>query len=243
MKSKLYSAFPGCGKTTYFNTTKKNVLDSDSSTFDKRGFPKNYLNHIETNVVDSSVDTILISSHKDVRDGLVKRKLFFNLVYPDRSLKEEYIERYEKRGNNEGFIKLLKENWDNWMDEMEEQEDCNKIVLKSGEFLSDVIDQYFMIAYKLIRKMKDGSLSPLFINRKSRIPIGEWMESEIHPTKGFSVRKGWHCLPKKNAPHLSEKNRVWVEVEVDNYEFFNRPESQGGTWLLAQRMKIIRELD
>ena len=29
-----------------------------------------------------------------------------------------------------------------------------------------------MKAYKLIRKMKDGSLSPLFINKKSRIPVG-----------------------------------------------------------------------
>jgi hypothetical protein len=32
-----------------------------------------------------------------------------------------------------------------------------------------------MKAYKLIRKMKDGSLSPLFINKKSRIPVGVWV--------------------------------------------------------------------
>jgi len=47
-----------------------------------------------------------------------------------------------------------------------------------------------MIAYKLIRKMKDGSLSPLFINKKSRIPVGVWLEAENHPTKGYTVRKG-----------------------------------------------------
>ena len=28
MKTKVYSAFPGVGKTTYFNTTDKNVLDN-----------------------------------------------------------------------------------------------------------------------------------------------------------------------------------------------------------------------
>ena len=99
-----------------------------------------------------------------------------------------------------------------------------------------------MKAYKLIRKMKDGSLSPLFINKKSRIPIGEWMDAELNPTKGFAVRKGWHCTLEPNAPHLSERGRVWVEVEVDDFEYFNRPESQGGTWVLAQRMKIIKEL-
>jgi hypothetical protein len=99
-----------------------------------------------------------------------------------------------------------------------------------------------MKAYKLIRKMKDGSLSPLFINKKSRIPVGEWMSAELNPTKGFAVRKGWHCTLEPNAPHLSERGRVWVEVEVDDFEYFNRPEAQGGTWVLAQRMKIIKEL-
>ena len=99
-----------------------------------------------------------------------------------------------------------------------------------------------MKAYKLIRKMKDGSLSPLFINKKSRIPVGLWMDAELNPTKGFAVRKGWHCTLTPEAPHLSKKNRVWVEVEVDDFEYFKRPESQGGTWVLAQRMQIVKEL-
>jgi len=100
-------------------------------------------------------------------------------------------------------------------------------------------------AYKLIRQMKDG-LSPLFINKKSRIPMGEWLEAECHPTKGFAVREGWHCLLKPEAPHLSTKgnfkNRIWVEVEVKDFEYYDRPESQGGKWVLAQHMKIIKIL-
>lgn len=104
-----------------------------------------------------------------------------------------------------------------------------------------------MRAYKLFRKMKDGQLSPLFINKKSRIPVGVWMDAESHPTKGFAERKGWHCTLSPVAPHLKEnpKNqtpRVWVEVEVMDYELYNRPESQGGTWVLADRMKVIKEI-
>lgn len=99
-----------------------------------------------------------------------------------------------------------------------------------------------MKAYKLVRKMKDGSLAPLFINKKQRLPIGQWLQAESHPTKGFAVRPGWHCTLKKSAPHLSEKDRVWVEVEIEDYTEFKRPESQGGVWALANRMKIIREL-
>ena len=99
-----------------------------------------------------------------------------------------------------------------------------------------------MIAYKLIRKLKDGSLSPLFINRTSRIPIGEWLIAEFHPIKGYKERKGWHCTMKPEAPHLSVKDRVWVKVELEDYEFYKRPESQGGMWVLGQRMKILNEL-
>lgn len=44
-----------------------------------------------------------------------------------------------------------------------------------------------MIAYKLVRKLKDGSLAPLFINKKQRIPIGEWMQAEDHPTEGYTL--------------------------------------------------------
>ena len=95
--------------------------------------------------------------------------------------------------------------------------------------------------------MKDGSLSPLFINKKSRTPMGVWLEAEYHPTNGFAGRKGWHCTLEPNAPHLSEtlksgQERVWVEVEVKDVEYYDRPESQGGIWILAQHMKIIREL-
>lgn len=96
-----------------------------------------------------------------------------------------------------------------------------------------------MIAYKLVRKMKDGTIAPLFINKTIRLPIGKWMQAEEHLTKGFAFRPGWHCTLKPVAPHLSEKDRVWVMVEVDNFKYFNRPESQGGQWVLAQRMKII----
>jgi len=99
-----------------------------------------------------------------------------------------------------------------------------------------------MIAYKLVRKMKDGTLASLFINKKDRLPIGKWIEAESHPTKGYKYRKGWHCLLKPEAPHLTEKGRTWVKVKIDNYEFFDRPESQGGRWVLAQKMKVLEEI-
>ena len=136
-KTQLISAFPGTGKSHFFNNTTRNVLDSDSSTFDKKDFPNNYMDHIKGNL--GNVDVILISSHKDVREALIENGLRFTLVYPKRELKDEYLERYKERGSPEGFINLLTENWDTWMDEMDRQENCQKIVLESGEYISDMV--------------------------------------------------------------------------------------------------------
>lgn len=99
-----------------------------------------------------------------------------------------------------------------------------------------------MIAYKLVRKLKDGSLSPLFINKRMRIKLGETYVAECHPTKGFAVRPGWHCTSKPVAPHLSEKNRVWVKVDIEDWTVHNRPESQGGIWFTANKIKFIGEI-
>jgi len=49
-------------------------------------------------------------------------------------------------------------------------------------------------------------------------------------------------------PHLKKKlangeHCVWVECEVEDYEIYDRPESQGGAWLICQRMKIIRVVE
>lgn len=100
-----------------------------------------------------------------------------------------------------------------------------------------------MKAYKLMRLRKDGTLGSLFINRKEVYPIGIWLEAEFYPTKGFAERKGWHCCFEMNAPHLKEvlsngEQRVWVKVDVEDYYTYDRPESQGGSWILANRMKI-----
>lgn len=140
MKLKVYSAFPGTGKTTYFNNTYKNVLDSDSSKFDKADFPSNYIEHIKRNLEDDTVEKIMVSSHKDVRDALVSDNIPFVLIYPEKDLKDEYLQRYKDRGNNDAFVDLLDKNWDNWMDEMDNQDASYKIRLKSGQYMSDVID-------------------------------------------------------------------------------------------------------
>lgn len=126
MRTKIISAFPGVGKSFYHNNHKETTLDSDSSNFswikDENGnntkernpeFPQNYINHIKENI--GKYEIIFVSSHEVVRKALLDNCLYFYLVYPDSSRKDEFIERYKNRGNNEEFIKLVTDNWDEWM--------------------------------------------------------------------------------------------------------------------------------
>ena len=97
-----------------------------------------------------------------------------------------------------------------------------------------------MIGYKLFKQRKDGTLGPLFINRRQKLLIGEIYYAESHRTKGYAFRPGWHICSEMNAPHLSKKNRVWAKVKFSDYIKHVRPESQGGVWFIANEMTIMR---
>ena len=63
IKTKVISAFPGTGKTHLYNNFQGKILDSDSSQFDKKYFPQNYMFHIKGNMDDAEI--ILVSTHKN----------------------------------------------------------------------------------------------------------------------------------------------------------------------------------
>lgn len=102
-----------------------------------------------------------------------------------------------------------------------------------------------MIAYKLVRQGTDEKIYPLFINKKEPFIFNQWLDAECYPTKGFAVRKGWHCCFEMNAPNLKKElangqKRVWIKCDVEDFTTYNRPESQGGKWILANRMKVLK---
>lgn len=148
-KTKIISAFPACGKTYVFeNFNDKVILDSDSSKFSwvmvanqkvrNPDIPQNYIRYIKENI--GKADYILVSTHENVRRALEDAEIDFYLVYPDRNLKEEWIGRCFLRGNRENFCWLIADNWDNWIDQLEQDSKRHKfIILRRGEHLSNVI--------------------------------------------------------------------------------------------------------
>lgn len=131
-KTFIISAFPGCGKSYCFNNyqDKFSMLDSDSSEFswtkDTAGnntsernpeFPQNYIQHIKKNI--GKVDVIFVSSHEVVRNALAENGIKTIIVYPSKDLKREWIDRFRDRGNNEGFINFISDNWDRFIDDID----------------------------------------------------------------------------------------------------------------------------
>ncbi|ASZ76367.1 hypothetical protein [Proteus phage PM2] len=133
----IVCAFPGTGKsyaTKQFLEHGIKVSDSDSSLFDKSEFPQNYIKHLKEMRYEQTLT--FASSHKEVREALVKEKVPFYVIVPDVSLKDEYIKRYQQRGSPEGFINLISANFENWINEI--IDDGNKglypvMVLKTKE--------------------------------------------------------------------------------------------------------------
>lgn len=140
---KVVSAFPGVGKSHLFDINHKlgehKVLDSDSSKFPKDLFPANYIQHIEGVLKLDADRALLVSSHDTVRATMRQRNIDYLLVYPALECKDEYIQRYINRGSPASFIDLLIQHFDTWVKSCEADPTPSKIVLKPGQFLSDVI--------------------------------------------------------------------------------------------------------
>lgn len=129
MKIRIYSVFPGVGKTFLYNNSNKLISDSDSSLFSwikndlnekirNPDFPLNYIDHIKK-LLDEDYEYILVSTHKEVIQSLFDSNLSFQIIYPNRKLKEEYLNRYKSRGSEEKFIKSMDDNWDNFISDLE----------------------------------------------------------------------------------------------------------------------------
>lgn len=150
-RTKVISGFPGVGKSYMFNNkTDLIILDSGSSNFswvkDLEGnntrernpeFPQNYINHIKENL--GKVDIIFVSSHDVVRNALRESNISYILAYPNITLKDEYIKRYRDRGNDEPFISMINNKWDEFIMGIKKETFPTLIELYKDEYLSNII--------------------------------------------------------------------------------------------------------
>jgi hypothetical protein len=143
----VISGFPGIGKSTCVQMFPDiRFRDCNSALFgwadEERtirhpNWPENYLRYVLDGLSDADVH--FVSSHREVREGLVCRGVPFICVYPERTSKSEYIERYRQRGESTSYIERIEKVYDDWIADMEAQRGCVLVRLAPGEYLSDIL--------------------------------------------------------------------------------------------------------
>ena len=89
--------------------------------------------------VKDKYDYILISD--EICNSFLRDNNFeYWWVYPNRNLKQEYLERCKNRGNNDEFIYWYSKLWDEWITNCENDLFATRhIELKSNQYLEDVL--------------------------------------------------------------------------------------------------------
>jgi len=160
----IISGFAGIGKTT-LQKKYQSVIDLESSDFkwiyqdetiesldkEKRKgisnriqnplWPLNYVKEIIQKSKEYQI--VLISQDLDLRNCLRENGCKYYVCFPKKECKQEYIERYKNRGNNEKFISLVSDNFENWVDALMNEE--NKLIMEPGEYLEETLIRYEMI--------------------------------------------------------------------------------------------------
>ena len=137
-RTDVICGFPGLGKSS---AAGRYIADLDSADFMGPNRWEDYERAIKEQI--GKVNYILVSCHPETRAILKNLGIHYYIAYPSRELKEEYLERYRKRGDSIEFTNLLSNNFDHFINSIEsdDYEDCTKIrIVKPGRYVKDVID-------------------------------------------------------------------------------------------------------
>lgn len=150
----IYSVFPGSGKTTVAKKYPQIVYDAESSNFQwldskqntseqTKGvlkeknpeWPQNYINFIKQHTENHIV---LIAAQPAILNKLDDLHIQYMTVAPTTDQKQIYIDRYKSRGNNEKFIKLMFDNFDQFIFDMKSHKNAKHVSLKKDQYLSSL---------------------------------------------------------------------------------------------------------
>jgi hypothetical protein len=142
-RTPIIAAFCGTGKTHICQKFDGKLIEFECWRYSNRpGFPHNIVKHIISKC--GAVDGIFISTNPMVLNAL-PNKMDVTLIYPDLSLKGEYISRFVDRGSSDDFISMLSKHWKPWIIEAMAQPIKCHIVLKSGKYVESVLPKLLTI--------------------------------------------------------------------------------------------------
>lgn len=143
-KGIIICGFAGIGKTNFSsyvpNFENITYYDLQSTHFRKNeGWEKTYIDCAEA--LTEKYDYVFLSTHDTAINELINRGTKFYIVYPKAHCKFEYKERFKNRGNTDEYINKFMKNWDSFIERLDRLETNNKVSLRTGQYLSDVIER------------------------------------------------------------------------------------------------------
>ena len=136
----IICGFPGIGKS-YLAKKEPGVVDLESTPFKKDWeVYSNVANHMNNNGY-----TVLVSSHKEMRNALLQKNIPFTVIMPLYNEKPIYINRYIDRGNDPAFIQMMKFNYDSFIYELTNDDRLDRKYLYGDTYLSQL---YYMMINK-----------------------------------------------------------------------------------------------
>lgn len=131
---KVYSAFCGTGKSFLCQQSDK-YEELECWKYRDGNFPTNYIEDVKKHITET--EYLFISTDPVILKQLKGFEIV--LIYPNLSLKTEYLQRYIDRQSPNEFVDMLDKNWNNWLTELVEQDYCTHVVLETGQHLEDIL--------------------------------------------------------------------------------------------------------
>lgn len=147
----IIAGFPGIGKSYLFRNGYRfcTLSDSDFSKFSwitdstkgkirNPDFVSDYIAHIKS--ASKTHDYVFVSTHKEVLAALHAEDIAFAVVFPDKSLKSAYIDRYRNRGNDNAFLDLMTAKFEDFVSDIENTPYSKLRLLHADLSLVDALD-------------------------------------------------------------------------------------------------------
>lgn len=122
----IICGFPGTGKSLMAKFSRWiGWIDLESTPFEK-----DWMRYakVAKHMSDNGY-TVMVSTHAELIDCFEHMEVPYTVIIPNIEDVNTYLQRYRERGNDESFVKLIDDNWDNWI----------RQILASGSVLRTVV--------------------------------------------------------------------------------------------------------
>ena len=130
----ILSCFKGIGKTYLTNTQGKNAKILDLSGYDGDDFIETLLKSVNEN------DIVFVSCDSKVRETLNENGIDYDVFYPSKDRRKEFIENEVRKHTNSTEIRALDRDFEDIINDIDEDEsnNCFKHCLSGfGEFIGN----------------------------------------------------------------------------------------------------------